>query len=113
VRFGWATGNLLPYGALGLAFGRADLALSTSVFGTQTGPNPNPPPATQVIPFAFGQAQAKNGAYLYGYSAATGLDYALTQHVFARGEYEYIQWQRFWSITSGMHNFRAAVGVKF
>jgi len=112
-RFGWATGNFLPYGAIGLAFGRADLALSTNVFGTQTGPNPNPPPPTQVIPFAFGQAQAKTGAYLFGYSGAAGLDFALTQHIFARGEYEYIQWQRFWSITSGMHNLRAGLGVKF
>jgi outer membrane immunogenic protein len=112
VRFGWATGNFLPYGAVGLAVGRADLSISTNVFGTQTGPNPNPPPATQVIPFAFGQSQAKNGAYLYGYSGAVGLDFAVTQRVFARGEYEYIQWQRFWSITSGMHNVRAALGLR-
>jgi outer membrane immunogenic protein len=112
-RFGWAVGNFMPYATLGLAFGRADLVLSTNVFGTQTGPNPSPPPATQVIPFAFSQSQSQNGVYLYGYSGGAGLDFALTKSIFARGEYEYIQWQRFWMITSSIHNFRAAVGVRF
>jgi outer membrane immunogenic protein len=112
-RFGWVIDNFMPYATLGLAFGRSDLALGTNVFGTQTGPNPNPPPATQVVPFSFSQGQFKNGAYLYGYSASGGLDFMLTQNIFARGEYEYIQWQRFWSITSSMHNFRAALGFKF
>jgi opacity protein-like surface antigen len=112
-RLGWAIGNFMPYAALGLAFGRADLALATNVFGTQTGPNPNPPPANQVIPFSFSQSQSKSSAYIYGYSGGVGLDFALTRNIFARGEYEYIQWQPFWSITSSMHTFRAALGVNF
>ncbi len=112
-RFGWAIGNFMPYATLGLAFGRADVALTTNVFGTQTGPNPNPPPANQVVPFSFTQGQSKNGAYLYGFSGGAGLDFALTQNIFARGEYEFIEWQKFWSITSSMHNFRAGLGVKF
>jgi outer membrane immunogenic protein len=119
-RLGWAIGNFMPYATLGFAFGRADLAVSSIVFGTQTDPgtqvpNPNPPPATipQVVPFLFTQSQSKNGAYLYGYSGGAGLEFALTNNIFARGEYEYIQWQRFWVITSSMHNFRAGLGVKF
>jgi outer membrane immunogenic protein len=112
-RFGWAIGNFMPYGTIGFAFGRADVVLATDVSGTQTGPNPNPPPATQVVPFDFTASQSKNGTYLYGYSGGAGLDFALTQNIFARGEYEYIQWQRFSLITSSMHNFRAALAVKF
>jgi outer membrane immunogenic protein len=118
-RLGWAIGNFMPYAALGFAFGRADVAVSTLVTVQETDPNfpnPAPPPATirrVVNVFTFPENRSKNGAYLYGYSGGAGLDFALTQNIFARGEYEYIQWQRFWSITAAMHNFRAALGVKF
>jgi hypothetical protein len=79
-------------------------------------PNPNPPPATVPLVvgvFNFPNSSAQNGLFVYGFSGAAGLDYALTQSIFARGEYEYIQWGRTWSIRTSMHNFRAAVGVKF
>jgi outer membrane immunogenic protein len=118
-RFGWAIGHFMPYGAVGLAVGRADVAVSTNVTVVETDPNfpnPNPPPATihQVVGvFSFPNSQVKNGAFLYGFSGAAGLDYALTQNIFARGEYEYVQWARFWSIAPSMHNFRAALGVRF
>jgi opacity protein-like surface antigen len=120
-RLGWAAGHFMPYITLGLAFGRADEAVSTSVTDTVTDPsvqvpNPNAPPAT--IPavvgvFNFQQSQSKNGAYLYGFAGGGGLDFALTQNIFARAEYEYVQWQRLWQIDSGIHNFRAGLGVKF
>jgi outer membrane immunogenic protein len=110
-RLGWAIGNFLPYATLGLAFGRADESVSTNVTVVESDPKTNP--ATVVGTFFFPNAQSKNGAYLYGYSGGLGLDFALTQNIFARAEYEYIQWQRLWQIESGIHNFRAAVGVKF
>jgi outer membrane immunogenic protein len=109
-RLGWAIGNFMPYASLGLAFGRADLALSALVTVVERDPNP---PNPVVAVFTFPNDQAKNGAFLYGYSGGAGLDFALTQNIFARGEYEFVQWQRFWSITSSMHNFRAGLGVKF
>lgn len=110
-RFGWVIDNFMPYATLGLAFGRADLALSTIVYGTQT--DPNAPVGQQVVPFSFTQSQTKNGAHMYGFSGGGGLEFALTQNIFARGEYEFIQWQRIWQISSSMHNFRAGLGVKF
>jgi outer membrane immunogenic protein len=108
-RLGWAIGNFMPYATLGLAFGRADEAVSTNITVVETDPNTNL--VVGVIPFSNGQA--KNGAYLYGFSGGGGLDFALTQNIFARAEYEYIQWQRLWQIESGIHNFRAGLGVKF
>ena len=63
--------------------------------------------------FTAANTQSKNGAFLYGLAGAGGLDYAFTDSIFARGEYEYIQWGRFWGISPSMHNFRAALGVKF
>jgi outer membrane immunogenic protein len=119
-RFGWVIDSFMPYATLGVAFGRADASLSTTVSGTQTDPsnqvpNPNPPPATipTVVPFLFSQSKTKYGAYMYGFSGGAGLDFALTQNIFARAEYEFIQWQRIWQISSSMHNFRAGLGLKF
>ena len=108
-RLGWAIGNFMPYATLGLAFGRADMSLSTTVTDVESDPR-----TAQVVGvFSFSQSQTKNGAYLYGFAGGGGLDFALTQNIFARGEYEYIKWQRLWQIESGIHNFRAGLGVKF
>jgi outer membrane immunogenic protein len=112
-RLGWAVGHFMPYATIGLAFGRADMAVASIVSGTQTGPNPNPPPATQVVPFNFPNSESKMGAYLFGYSAGAGLDIALSQNIFVRGEYEFIDFQRLWQIATTMHNFRAGLGVRF
>jgi outer membrane immunogenic protein len=108
-RFGWVIGTFMPYASLGFAFGRADMAISTLVTVRQT----DPANSNNNIFFQSPNNQSKSGAYLYGYSGAGGVEVALTQNIFARGEYEYIQWQRIWSINSSMHNFRAALGVKF
>jgi outer membrane immunogenic protein len=108
-RLGWAAGSFMPYATLGLAFGRVDEAISTNV--TVVLRDPNTKVVIGVIPFSNGQA--KNGAYLYGFSGGGGLDFALTRNIFARADYEYIQWQRLWQIESGIHNFRAGLGVKF
>ena len=120
-RFGWGIGHFMPYAALGLAFGRADVAVTTNVTVVEKDPskqvpNPNPPPATVPLvvgTFIFPNSRAKNGAFMYGFSGGAGLDFAMTENIFARGEYEYIQWGRFWSIAPSMHNFRLALGVKF
>jgi opacity protein-like surface antigen len=110
-RLGWAAGSFMPYLTLGLAFGRADEAVATNVTDVVSDPSTTPP--TVLAVFFFPNSQAKNGAYLYGLSGGGGLDFALTQNIFARAEYEYIQWQRLWQIESGIHNFRAGLGVKF
>jgi outer membrane immunogenic protein len=113
VRFGWAIDNFMPYATIGFAFGRADMAVSTTVSGIQTGANPNPPPATQVIPFFFPNGEAKMGTYLYGYSLGGGLEVAVSQNIFARADYEFIDFQRLWQIATTMHNVRLGLGVKF
>jgi len=111
-RLGWAIGNFMPYATIGLAFGRADEAVSTNITVTELDPKSVPPNQVVGVLF-FPNGQSKNGAYLYGFSGGGGLDFALTQNIFARADYEYIQWQRLWQIESGIHNFRAGLGVKF
>jgi opacity protein-like surface antigen len=97
----------MPYGTIGLAFGRADIALSTSVFDAVANGN------VVVAQFLFTQSQAKSQAFIYGFSGGLGLEVALTPNIFGRADYEYIQWQRFWQIASGLHNARLGLGVRF
>ncbi len=108
-RFGWTIDNFMPYATIGLAFGRADMALSTffteSDINAQTGQT--------LASISASQSQSKNQAYLYGFSAGAGAEVALTHGIFLRGEYEYINWQRVWQIASAMHNFRLGLGVQF
>jgi outer membrane immunogenic protein len=108
-RFGWTIDNFMPYASIGLAFGRADMALSITGVDTLQDPKTN----AFVGQFVFSQSQSKNQAFIYGFSGGAGLEVALTQNIFGRADYEYIQWQRLWQIASGMHNLRLGLGVRF
>jgi outer membrane immunogenic protein len=108
-RFGWAIDNFMPYATIGLAVGRADMALSSTAFVTQTDPS------TKLVvgQFVFSETRSKMGAYLYGYSVGGGLEVGLTRNIFARADYEFIDFQRLWQIATTMHNVRLGVGAKF
>jgi opacity protein-like surface antigen len=114
LRAGYVAGSFMPYLTLGLAAGRADLALSVSCACQEVTPNPNNPNAPLgVIDFSFTQGQSKDSAYLFGWAGGGGLDFALTQYIFARAEYEYIQWSPVWRITSHLQFGRVGLGVRF
>jgi opacity protein-like surface antigen len=108
-RFGWAIDNFMPYATIGLAFGRADMAVAASADVTEFDPTTH----LMVGHFSFGQSQSKTDAYLYGFSAGAGLEVALTNCLFARADYEYVNFQRLWQIATTMHNLRLGLGVKF
>jgi outer membrane immunogenic protein len=105
-RFGFAAANFMPYATLGFAVGRADLSLSATVAGTQT------LTSGAVSPYSFTQSQSKDSVFLYGYAAGGGLDVALTPNIFARGEYEFIQWAPVWQINSHLNIVKLGLGVK-
>ena len=71
-RLGWAAGSFMPYLTIGLAFGHADEAVATNVTDVVSDPSTTPP--TVVGVFFFPNSQAKNGAYIYGFSGGGGLD---------------------------------------
>lgn len=101
-RAGYAAGNFLPYLTAGFAIGRADIARSSAVTGTENG-----------FPFSFTESETKNAAFLYGWAVGAGLDVAVTSNVFLRGEAEYVNF----APNSGMHatitSARVAAGLKF
>jgi outer membrane immunogenic protein len=109
-RFGWVADNFMPYLTMGLAAGRADFSVSVTCGCIQEA-NANPP--VPQVDFSFTTFVGKNQAFLFGYSGGGGLDVALTAHLFARLDYEYIQFMPVSHITSHINMGRAGIGLKF
>ena len=99
-RAGYVVGNLLPYGFMGLAVGRASYSLSTvadvaqatntsspDYSCLQTGVTTATMPVFLPLPTAPGKTTRCSGASL----SVAGLDWALTQNFFLRGEFEFVQ----------------------
>ena len=103
-RAGWAVGNFLPYAFAGFALGQANVNIAETTMVIQKSP-----PGTFVFPATAG----KNNEWLYGYALGGGLDYALTHHIFARGEYEYVQFQTVAGVDINVNTVRVGAGIKF
>ena len=55
-----------------------------------------------------------HGPYLLGgYSGGGGLEWALTHNIFARADYEYIQWSPIQKISSHLNVAHVGLGVRF
>ncbi|MBX9773016.1 MAG: outer membrane beta-barrel protein [Xanthobacteraceae bacterium] len=107
LRAGCIINNFLPYGTVGFAVGRADVTRSAHVFGIE---NPSSPTPT---PFDFATSDAKNGAFLYGWSAGGGMDVLLMPNFFVRGEIEYIWFTKLEGIQAQIGTARVGAGWKF
>jgi outer membrane immunogenic protein len=108
-RAGYVTGNFMPYGFLGFAFGRADLARAASATVTQTPTSGNGVPAT----FTFAESETKNGAFIYGWALGGGVEVMMMPKVFLRAEYEYAAFLPVWGIKAQIQTARAGIGYKF
>jgi opacity protein-like surface antigen len=109
VKGGWAIDCFMPYGFAGVAIGRADVTRSARVIASGTDPSGVKPP------YSLDQtnAETKTGDFAYGYTAGFGMDYAVFQNFFVRGEYEYVGFGTFNDLKSHIHTVRAAAGLKF
>lgn len=103
-RAGWAVGNFLPYAFAGFAAGQANVNIAETTTVVQTSP-----PGT----FVFSATAGKNNEWLYGFTVGGGLDYALTHHIFMRGEYEYVQFQTVAGTDINVNTVRLGAGLKF
>jgi outer membrane immunogenic protein len=118
-RFGWAFGNLLPYAFGGVSISQIDAMKSVNVnyCGVVTPffcTNPPPsPPAPAPIGGSWTLSDQVNGKWYFGYVAGLGLDYALTQNLFLRGEFQYIQYGAPDNIRLSASSVRIGAGVKF
>jgi opacity protein-like surface antigen len=98
-RAGYTYGAFMPYVTAGVALGRADVALRSLVVidGLRYG----------TPPFD------KNDAFSVGLAAGLGVDVAVTQNLFVRGEWQYIHFRDFARVTASVNTVRAAAGLKF
>jgi outer membrane immunogenic protein len=105
-RAGYIVGNLLPYGFVGFVVGRGGYSVSTDVDLTCIG-------GFSCIGFPQTPGAGQSNALLYGFSIGGGLDWALTQNVFLRGEFEFVQFAPISNILVSIVDARAGVGFKF
>lgn len=103
-RAGWAVGNFLPYAFAGFALGQADVNIAETTTVIQKSPAGT---------FVFPATAGKNNEWLYGFTVGGGLDYALTHHIFVRGEYEYVQFQSVAAVNINVNTVRLGAGIKF
>jgi opacity protein-like surface antigen len=125
LRGGWTFDNFMPYGFIGLAVGRADVSRSTTLAGTTktTTPPPTTGPGGIVIPGVpvtgplilprDPQSQVQTGVFAYGFSAGLGVEVALMQNLFARAEWEFVEFPNISDIRVQANSARVAVGLKF
>ena len=132
-RAGYIVGDLLPYGFIGAAVAGASYSVTTLADVAQFTPGANPVPPglnqygclgtgmTVILPFGAGACQdfpffngaGQNNALLWGYSVGAGLDWAVTQHFFLRGEFEFVQFAPISSISLEIFSGRVGAGYKF
>jgi opacity protein-like surface antigen len=105
-RAGYVVGNLLPYGFIGVVVGSGNYSVSTNVDLTCTG-------GGSCVGFPQTPGAGQSNALLYGLSVGGGLEWALTQNVFLRGEFEFVQFADINSISVSLFSARVGAGFKF
>ena len=116
-RAGYVIGNFLPYGFIGMAVGRASYSVTTACRSQQNsatnGTVPCDRTSRNVQTFLFLNSAGQNNAVLWGYTVGAGLDWALTPNIFARGEFEFVQFAPISNIAVSVASGRVGAGFKF
>jgi outer membrane immunogenic protein len=107
---GWAASSFfMPYATIGLAFGRMDITRAAAMTPMASAATP---PGT-FVPAPFTVSEALKNQFGYGYAAGLGVDFCLMANLFARLEYEYVQFPDVQGLNAHMHNVRAGAAFKF
>ncbi|BEV46435.1 outer membrane protein [Afipia carboxidovorans] len=107
VRAGYAWNNFLPYVFGGVSLGRADVARTAVISGTQTNPSATPTTLNVYIP----ASESQGGRFIYGYAAGLGVDMMLFGNLFGRVEWEYLKYAG--PIDTSINTGRVGLGYKF
>lgn len=109
MRAGYPMGAFLPFVTAGLAIGRAVVGNDVSVDIREYSD-------TNLTNLVGGLSQSGGTSkekYSLGYALGIGGDYLLTQNIFVRGEYQYLQFAKFGDVKVNVNTVRGAVGIKF
>lgn len=116
LRMGWAFGNFMPFATIGGAVGRFNTTSTVDATWRFTRTNPVTGALENNVvasgyPLTVGAT--KKNVYGFGLSVGGGLDWALADNIFLRGEYQLIRFADVEGTTTTVNTARAAVGVKF
>jgi outer membrane immunogenic protein len=116
-RAGFVFDRLLPYAFVGGALARVDIVRSANVsYARQDIPDNVVPAITPIPTFNTGlltKSEQQKNAIAYGVATGVGLDFAVTQNVFVRAEYEYIGFLPVHDFKIRIATGRVGVGIKF
>jgi opacity protein-like surface antigen len=112
MRAGWVMDRFLPYVTFGGTVARADVSKSVTVAATGTDVTHTPPyPNVSLGPTTM--SESRKNAFIFGYNIGVGLDVAITQNLFLRGEYEYMQLFPADGVQVSTNTGRVGLAVKF
>jgi opacity protein-like surface antigen len=114
LRMGWAYGRIMPFGTLGAVVGRFN-TISVATVDNRFLFNPGLPNQTsaQVVGFPTTVGGAKKNVYTFGMTAGAGFDWALTDNLFLRAEYQFIRFAEIEGTTTTINTGRVAAALKF
>ena len=116
-RGGWTSGIFMPYGFVGVAVGLADVSRFVTLAGTtKSTTTTTTPPVTTTVMLNLPrdpQSQVQDGVFAYGFAAGLGLEVALLRNVFARAEWEFIEFPNVSDFRVSANSARVGVGLKF
>ena len=107
VRGGYAVGNFLPYGFVGVGMGQADINRSAEIVVRYDAPGV---PSTYATPRMF-LADNANSHFVAGFAAGLGVDVMLYAGFFLRAEWEYLRFTS--TVDTSVNTVRAGLGYKF
>ena len=115
LRMGWAFGNFMPFATIGGAVGRFNTmsTVTATNYLTQTNPVTGVISQGQANGYPLTVGSTKKNVYGFGLTVGGGVDWALTDNMFLRGEYQLIRFADVEGTTTTVNTARAALGVKF
>ncbi|MGB9365495.1 MAG: outer membrane beta-barrel protein [Xanthobacteraceae bacterium] len=110
IKGGWAASSFfMPYATFGVAFGRMDITRAAAITPMASATTP----IGTFVPAPFTVSETLKNQFGYGLAAGVGVDFCLMANLFARLEYEYVQFPDFQGLNAHLHNVRAGAAFKF
>lgn len=114
LRMGYAYGRIMPFATIGAAFGRFD---AVSIIDADARIVTNAGTATETSRSAAGYplrvGVARKDTWGFGMAFGAGVDWALTDNLFLRAEYQYVAFGEVEGTTTTVNTGRVAAGLKF
>ncbi|MCV9938495.1 outer membrane beta-barrel protein [Boseaceae bacterium BT-24-1] len=114
LRMGWAYGRIMPFGTIGAALGRfntnstinANLLIVNNAGAFNETRN-------QAVGYPLQVGAVRKNTYAFGLAAGAGVDWALTDNLFLRAEYQIVRFAEIEGTTTTVNTGRVAAALKF